>query len=236
MQDPMNLKTYWQRDSQDERLMVIKNHKGSLWHALTNAVTETAPTYCGVAQDDQEKEQRIKKITNKDYAAEWRKQFVQYQRTVDKNQRLSHKWFSLGCTLVTFGLGVFFSTLMFGELSRAGAAILASHTPLAVGVLVAYTAVCAFTMFRSNYLHQKNYAARKKIIECLTGKSYEEKPWWSCFTRRDLTIAKVDVAASHAESVRTERPQVAQQLEERDTNIDLEIRGNYGRYGAGGRS
>ena len=235
MQDPMNLKVYWQRDSRDERIMAVKNQEGSLWHALTSAVSQTAPTYCGVPADDQERHEREIRIANKDYASEWRKQFVQYQRTIDKNQKLSHKWFSLGCTLITFGLGVFFSALMFGELSKAGAAILASNTPLAIGVLVAYAGLCSFTMLRSNHLHQKNYVARKKINETLTGKSYEERSWWQWLTKRDLSIAKVDAAAASATIVQSDSPEAAERDQDASSIVaSLDMGLNQGRYGPGG--
>ncbi len=233
MQDPMNLKVYWQRDSRDERIMAVKNQEGSLWHALTSAVSQTAPTYCGVPCDDQEKQERDRKIANKDYASEWRKQFVEYQRTVDKNQRLSHKWFSLGCTLMTFGFGVFFSALMFGELSKAGAAILASNTPLAVGVIVGYAAICGFTMWRSSHLHQKNFVARKKINETLTGKTYEERSWWQWLTRRDLSIAQVDATSASSATVQSDAPEAVPRLQEDSVTANLDMSLTQGRYGTG---
>ena len=232
MQDPMNLKVYWQRDSRDERIMAVKNQEGSLWHALTTAVSQTAPTYCGVPVDDQEKEERDRKITNKDYASEWRKQFVQYQRTIEKNQRLSHKWFSLGCTMITFGLGIFFSALMFGELSKTGAAILASNTPLAAGVLVGYAAICSFTVWRSSHLHQKNFMARKKINETLTGKTYEERSWWQWFMRQDLRIAQVSTAAASAETVQGPTAEIVENRQNNNITANLDTGLTRGRYGA----
>ena len=232
LQDPMNLKVYWQRDSRDERIMAVKDQEGSLWHALTSAVSQTAPTYCGTPRDEQEKQERDRKIANKDYAAEWRKQFVQYQRTVDKNQRLSHKWFSLGCTLITFGLGVLFSALMFGELSKAGAAILASNTPLAAGVLVSYAVICSFTLWRSNHLHQKNFVARKKINETLTGKTYEERSWWQWMTKRDLSIAQVEATAASAETVQGNASEVVENGQNNSVTANLDMGLTRGRYGA----
>lgn len=178
IRDPMNVVNYWLRDSQEERVLAIRNDSESLWSALTHAVWVTMPTYIGTLQDQESNANLQSKIANPKSAPTYRKNMVDYQVTTQKNAKLSRKWFALGVTMAIFGIGVVVAGFMFGELSRFGASLLHTYAGVGITSVALYATVCIGAIWRSRVLHTKNDHARKEVIEKITGKQHQEKTWW----------------------------------------------------------
>ena len=186
IQDPMNVVKYWDRDAKQERILAIKKANESLWGCLAKAVWVTSPSYVGKL-DDEDTDKLQKKIEDPKNAFDNRMKMINFQVVTQKNGKLSKKWFALGMGMVLFGIGLVVAGTMVGELSQFGASLIKSNLGIAVTSVIFYSAVCVGAFWRSRFLHTKNYDARKGVIEKLTGKSYEEKPWWIFGTSRALT-------------------------------------------------